>query len=91
MSYDILNTCSIYPGTVCQVIGGYADSIKDMISGFPEFYHRIPLGTTVEVLVVDETDITVSAKFIHLDSREVRDVRQIIERKDLLFISPGNN
>lgn len=91
MSYNILNTCPIFPGNTCQVVGGYAETFKDLISNFPEAYHRIPLGTTVEVLTVDETDITVSAKFIHLDSCELKDVRQIIERKDLILISSNNN
>ena len=91
MSYNILNTCPIFPGNTCQVVGGYAETFKDLVSNFPESYHTIPLGTTVEVLNVDAGDITVGAKIIHLDSREVKDVRQIIERKDLLLLSSNNN
>jgi hypothetical protein len=91
MSYNILNTCPLFPGNICQVVGGYAETFNDLVSNFPESYHRIPLGETVEVLNVDNGDITVSAKFIHLDSREIKDVRQIIERKDLLLLSSNNN
>jgi hypothetical protein len=90
-SYEVLNTCPIGVGNVCQVIGGYAESVHDLITNFPQSYHRIPVGTEVVVVDANVDFITISAQTITLDGIIVATLKQVLERRDLLYISSNNN
>lgn len=90
-SYEVLNTCPIGVGNICQVIGGYAETVQDLITKFPHAYHRIPVGTEVVVVGANVDFITISAQTISLDGIIVATIKQVLERKDLLYVASNNN